>query len=199
MADEESKQEKASKDDGKKNEKQSRNGGKKDLMVFAVMCLGVVILSTGGGMAANLFLGGSQAPPPPEGQPDPEVAGQPAEPLKIAPKAPESIQEDFKYYEFEDLTVNLNVPRVNRYLNCKILMAVRPAEKDEAFGLIEKKQIVLKNWLMSYLGDLSLDDVTGRKNINRIQREICDSLNDQLWPDQKQRIHHVFFDDFFVK
>lgn len=207
MADEETKQNaEASEDKGKTKKdgkkKKAAGGGKKDLMVFVAMCLAVVILSTGGGVAANMFLGGSGATEEPadDGLPDLDDADAgPAGSETPVSKAPEAIQEDFEYFEFEPLTVNLNVPRVNRYLNCKVLLAVSPDDQTDAFGLIEKKKVVLKNWLMAYLGDLTLEDVSGRKNMTRLQREICESLNDQLWPDQRQRIHHVLFDDFFVK
>ena len=205
MADEETKQNAdaaEAKDKGKQDGKKKKDagGGKKDLMVFVGMCLAVVILSTGGGVAANMYLGGDSAPEPPPEDAPPEVADAgPAGSGSPVSKSPEAIQDDFEYFAFDALTVNLNVPRVNRYLNCKVLLAVSPDDQAEAFGLIEKKKVVLKNWLMAYLGDLKLEDVSGRKNITRIQREIRESLNDQLWPDQRQRIHHVLFDDFFVK
>ncbi|NBB95039.1 MAG: hypothetical protein GVY16_04790 [Planctomycetes bacterium] len=121
------------------------------------------------------------------------------EEAELPPADTTSALHDYAYYEFDPLTVNLNVPRQNRYIRATVVLAVREKDRGDAMPLFEKRRVELTNWLMTHLAGLTLDEVTGRKNIVRIQREIRDAVNQQLWPDRRPRVEQVLFKDFAIQ
>lgn len=170
----------------KEKEKSSVDAGGGGLRTWILLGLGVVVVAGGAGAATGWLLNSG-----PE-----EVVG--TGPAGLDVQEGEK-QKEFEYYPFEAVTVNLNVRRGNRYLKIKMFLAVAQGEKDEAFSEIDKKQKELKNWLMGYLRDHTLEEVTGKKNQVRIQREIAQSFNERLWPEGRPRIDHVLFDEFTVQ
>jgi flagellar basal body-associated protein FliL len=57
----------------------------------------------------------------------------------------------------------------------------------------------MNNYLIIYLSNLSLEEVRGEKNINRVLREVQDSLNDRLWPGGKPLISKVSLKEWIVQ
>ena len=115
-----------------------------------------------------------------------------------------SADEEFIYYTFEPdekkvVVVNLNVRRPVRYIRVDLVLAIRPDDFDVAEELLDKKKPELKSWLINYLSGQTLEDVTGPKNQNRIQREILDAFNEKLRPDKKPLIHHILFNQWAVQ
>jgi len=161
----------------------AKSGGR---MTWILLGVGVVVVAGGAGAGASLLL-----------NPGPvEVAGVgPA----AAEKQSDELPKEFEYYPFEAVTVNLNVRRGNRYLKIKMFLAVAQDEKDEIFPKVDERQKELKDWLMGYLRDHTLEEVTGKKNQTRIQREIAQSFNERLWPEGRPHIDHVLFDEFTVQ
>lgn len=89
--------------------------------------------------------------------------------------------EDYKYYEFTPITVNLKEPRLDRYIRATITLAVKKDDWNDGGGKsIEEREPQLRNWLTVYFSEQTLDDVRGKKKLNRIRREIKDAINDQL-------------------
>jgi flagellar basal body-associated protein FliL len=80
-----------------------------------------------------------------------------------------------------------------------MFLAIAQNEKDEVTPLLDEKQKELKDWLMGYLRDHTVEEVTGKKNQVRIQREIAQSFNERLWPTSRPRIDHVLFDEFTMQ
>ena len=69
-----------------------------------------------------------------------------------------------------------------------------PAETaEEVNARMEKASPEVKSRLLTYLADLTPDDVRGERNHNRILREVRDRLNALLWPNAKPRIEAVVF------
>lgn len=186
MADEEKKEE--------SQEKESKaSGGKKSgMLIWVGMCLGVVVVGAGAGMAAGMLFGGGSSQP----QEDPMSVEEEQEPLI---NAPPRMSQDFQYYEFDSLLVNLNVPRQNRYIKVHIVLAIPPDDFADAQAKLDKKRIELQSDLSTYLSGLTLDEVSGRKNRVTIAREIANTINDQLWPSGPQPIAHVLFKDFSIQ
>jgi flagellar basal body-associated protein FliL len=173
----------------KPSDKPKPDAKAKGLIACVLIGVAVVVVSSGAGAAAGLLFRPTDTPPPAAG---------------ILEAPPETVMEekppqDFEYYPFEDVIVNLNVRMGNRYLKVRIFLAVSQADKAEAFPQIDKKKKELKNWVMGYLRDHTLEEVTGKKNQVRIQREIADSFNRIVWPDSRPRIDHILFDEFTVQ
>ena len=70
-------------------------------------------------------------------------------------------------------------------------------------GKIEKlfaeKMPILTNWITIYLASLGLEDIRGDKNLKRMQAQILDALNEQVFPNQKPKIKHVLFKEFAIQ
>lgn len=173
----------AAKEKKEKTPDGAKSGG---LMTWILLGVGVVVVAGGAGAGASLLL-----------NPKPvEVAG--VGPAAVE-KQSDELPKEFEYYPFEAVTVNLNVRRGNRYLKVKMFLAVAQDEKDEVFAQLDERQKELKDWLMGYLRDHTLEEVTGKKNQIRIQREVAQSFNERLWPEGRPRIDHVLFDEFTVQ
>lgn len=170
---------------GKKSD--AADGVKGGVRKLVFLGVGVVVIAAGAGAAMGLLLNSG-----PE-----EIAG--TGPAAEEQGYTDDTEKDFEYYPFEPVTVNLNVRRGNRYLKVKMFLAVAQGEKGEIFPAIDEKQRELKDWLMGYLRDHTLEEVTGKKNQVRIQREIAQSFNEKLWPDGRPHIDHVLFDEFTVQ
>ena len=162
------------------------------LLAWAIIAVLVSALSAGAGVAAGIVSQGRSAPEPQAG---------PEQGLEDAPSQDQGETRigDFAYYEFEPLTVNLDVVRQNRYIKVTVVLAIPKADEAEVVKTVEDKKIELKNWIMTYMAGHTLEQVAGRKNMVRIQREICDTLNDKLWPNHRPRIDHVLFKDYAVQ
>jgi len=152
---------------------------------FGALCVGIVALAAAAGYGTGTLISrGTAATPEP----------QPAEKAQ----ADTGEQTQFQYKDFETITVNLDEPRLARYARATITVAVLPDDFEEVSALIDNKMPVLRDWLTVYLASCTLDDVRGSANLNRIRREILDAFNQQLWPDQKPKIHDVLFKEFTV-
>ena len=174
-------------------EEKSGGGGLNVKLLVRVGLMAVVAAagSLGGYAVGALFHGAA-----------PVDANQPAgaQPVIEAPVAAGDLaNEDFEYFDFERITVNLNEPRLARYIAATITIAYKRADSSAASDMVTKKQKEMRNWLTVYLAGLTLDDVRGPKNLNRIRREIQDSFNEQLWPNKRPLIDHVLFKEFAVQ
>jgi len=166
-------------------------GRLKTLLIFAA---GVLILAAGAGYGVALLM--------PASHPGPAQAEAGATPAPAAepPPAPtaEATKADFIYYDFEPIVVNLDEPRLARYVRATITLAIKPANHETAKAILDKHKPELKNWLTLYFANCTLDNVRGAASLNRVRREILDAFCQQLWPDQKPLIEHVLFKEFGV-
>jgi len=166
-------------------------GRLKTLLIFAA---GVLILAAGAGYGVALLM--------PASHPGPAQAEAGATPAPAAepPPAPtaEATKADFIYYDFEPIVVNLDEPRLARYVRATITLAIKPANHETAKAILDRRKPELKNWLTLYFANCTLDNVRGAASLNRVRREILDAFCQQLWPDQKPLIDHVLFKEFGV-
>jgi flagellar basal body-associated protein FliL len=100
---------------------------------------------------------------------------------------------------FGDVVVNLGEERLTRYLRVKILLVVEEAESREFTELLGKRKAFLKSWLIGYLADQSLKEVSRAAGVNRIRREVRDQFNSMLYADGSEKILDVLFDEFVVQ
>ena len=101
---------------------------------------------------------------------------------------------------FGDVVVNLGgEDRLNRYLRLKVLLVVDGNQEKAINEQLNKQKPHLKNWLIGYLSDLSLQEVGRAAGVNRLRREIRDQFNAMLWPDGQELISEILFDEFVVQ
>lgn len=149
----------------------------------------VVIMAVAGHLASGL---GASAPAQ-------ATAGE-QEPQAAPPSGDwPSPGETYTYYDLETIIVNLSEPRLTRYLRATLTLATRPDDYKAAVDTIKKRMPELRNWLILYLSDCSVEEVRGAKNLNRIQRELQDSLNQRLWPGARPLIVKVGFKEWNVQ
>lgn len=99
----------------------------------------------------------------------------------------------------EPIVVNLAEERLSRYLRVKLMLVVDSNEEKEVEEQLGKKKSFLKNWLLSYLSDQTLQSITGATGQNRIRRELRDQFNAMLFPDGAEKIADILFEEFTVQ
>jgi flagellar FliL protein len=99
----------------------------------------------------------------------------------------------------DPIVVNLAEERLSRYLRVKLMLVVDAGEEQAVSERLQKKKSFLKNWLLSYLSDQTVQGITGASGQNRIRREIRDQFNTMLFPDGAEKISDVLFEEFTVQ
>ena len=124
-----------------------------------------------------------------------------AEETESTPDPDKSTQDNREliHHELESIIINLNEPQVTRYLRVALSLDIAGEDYNTAKVILKKKAHDVKNWLITYLCDLSLEDVRGAKNINRARRAIQDSLNNKLWPGGRPLIVNVSLKEWIVQ
>lgn len=156
---------------------------KKKLILFGVMLVVTIGIGVGGGMmAAKLVHGGSPT-------------------TKEAPtsKPSESSEEQVLSIKLPAIIANLNEPKMQRYIHIVVLLGVAKENHAHVNELVGKRKEEIKNWLVTYLSNLSMEEVRGANNLSRIRREILDLLNEQLFPNAKPQIARILFEEFQVQ
>ena len=127
-------------------------------------------------------------------------ASEPQGPAAAAapPTAPD-VSGEYRYFDMEPITINLDEPRLARYVRAAITLAFDAKNESDVRSQVDKRLPELKNWLAVYLAGRTLDEVRGTQSLNRVRREICDAFNEQIWPQQPPRIHHVLLKEFAVQ
>lgn len=159
----------------------------------SIVWLGVVVGVVGICAAAGFYLG-NMLKTANASQPDNQAAA--AAPTVVTSGDPDA---DFHYLDIEQITVNLDEPRLTRFVRATITLAFDPKNEVEIQTQVKKRMPELKNWLAVYLAGRTLDEVRGAQSLNRVRREICEAFNEQIWPQQPPRIHHVLFKEFAVQ
>jgi flagellar FliL protein len=114
-------------------------------------------------------------------------------------------QEDTIFLPFgepgkdQSVVVNLDEGRMSRYLRIAISLQIAKSQEETFKKLIDEKKIVLRNWLLSKISDLNLDDIRGAAGQNRLRREIREQFNAVLCPDGYDQIYDVLFEEFNVQ
>lgn len=100
---------------------------------------------------------------------------------------------------FGEVMVNLSEGRQNRFLRVKLILVVDESQEKPLTELVTKKKAFMKDWLISHLRDLSLEDASGKVSQNRLRREIRDQFNTLLFPDGSEKIQDVLFEEFVIQ
>lgn len=175
------------KNDQKQVEDEVKTGGKG--LFRLLMLAGVVLVAAGAGFGVAQMMGG----------PKKTLAEEMVEEETATPDGPDT---EYQYVEFEPVTVNLNVPNVNRFIRTTLILAIRDDKKTDiklVKDTIEKHKPQLMNMLTVYLAGKTLDDVRGTDKLNSIRAKIFEKFNDKLWPDRKPLINHVLFKEFKIQ
>ena len=164
-------------------------GGLRGTLLLVITSVMVAALFGGAGFMVARLMGST---------PKQAEAAAPAEHGEQSNAAPAE-HGDFAYIDFEPITVNLNEPRLGRYVRASITLEVRKENEKAVKKLIEGCQARLKNWLNVHVAGRTLDEVRGTKSLNQLAREIQDAFNEQLFPNQRPMIEGVFFKEIVIQ
>ncbi len=161
--------------------------GKNLIILGAMVLVTMAAAGVGGNLARRMMQSRATTQPAAASQPAAEpVAASPAEPATV-------------FINFEPIIVNANEPRLQRYIRAAITLVIRRENELQVNDLLAKRKDEVKNWMITYLSGCSLEEVRGPRNLNRVRREIHDSLNEMLWPNQKPLIDNVLLKEFQVQ
>ena len=157
--------------------KEKKMSGKK---LFVMMLAVVVLIGAGAGVLAG-WTGGSED--------EPSLAEQ--------QKADESA--DLEYIQLESVTTNLRDPRLTRYSTVEVWLGVAVDDVAEVQAKIDENLPELRNWMIVYLSDRTVEEVNGGNVKRRVLRDIKDRFNEMLWPDSKPLIRHAILNRWHVR
>ena len=173
--------------------------------------IAVGVLSAGFGSAVPFLLAGQQTHAA-SGDAEHSTTVEPGEHGKSGNSQSKKVttftmakQEDTIFLPFgepgkdQSVVVNLDEGRMSRYLRIAITLQIPKSQEETFKKLIEAKKIVLRNWLLSKISDLDLDDIRGAAGQNRLRREIREQFNAVLCPDGYDQIYDVLFEEFNVQ
>ncbi len=204
------------------NKDKAGKGKSRSLLPFIIVVV-IVLVAAGAGVGLNrLFAGGSKPPTAEEATLEKEApaekeAAKPAvekgeKSKSEKPAGEKTIGENSKsekitakagetwYYNLDPVVVNLDEPGATRYIRTAFTLEMSPdisAEKGTA--LLEQKKPLIANLLTIYLAGLNIETTRGDKNLKRIQAELCDTFNEQLFPESKPMVKRVLIKEFAVQ
>jgi flagellar basal body-associated protein FliL len=104
------------------------------------------------------------------------------------------------YYELDPVVVNLNEPGVTRYVRTGLTLEMS-STMDEKDGrpFLDQKKPLLKHWVTLFFANQTIEDTRGEKNLMRMETQISDTFNTNLFPGSKPRIKSVLFREFAIQ
>ncbi len=126
-------------------------------------------------------------------------ASESSEKSEQQPVVEDSLSNGMTYVPFGEVTVNLDEGRMNRYLRLKMSLQIEKEDQTKIEELLESKQLILRNWLLSHLSDKTLDEIRGKAGQNMLRREIRNYFNTALFSDGRDRIYDILFEEFNVQ
>jgi flagellar basal body-associated protein FliL len=195
-------------------EKPTKSSRKRLILVTAIAVLAILISAAAGNFVGKLLSAvpaAAQAKTPEEQSGDAEAPAEPEKKEETKAEGGHGGKDGAKeaahmpgkgelgYYDMEPITVNLDEPRLARYVRASIVLAFESQDYAAACKLLDRKKPDLKSWLTIYLAGCTLEDVRGPKSLNRISREVLEAFDDQLWPDGKPKITKVLFKEFTIQ
>lgn len=117
----------------------------------------------------------------------------------VAKEAEQEANTKPAFVTFGEVQVNLAEERMTRFIRVKLILVADVLHEKQVTDAVTKNKAILKNWLISYLSDKSIRDVTGGAGVNRSRREIQDQFNSVLFPDGSEKIRDVLFEEYIVQ
>jgi len=198
MADEEKEESTATEAD---EPKEQATGGSKvpgGLLLWGIVG-SMVVAGLVGGFALAQLLAGTDPPPPPAEEMEP-AAVVPTKSFDELLAADATDGTPWRFKIEQPIIANLDEPGVTRYLRAGITLLVSgEVDQEKGTEFLSEKELLLRDSVHAYFADLSLEDVRGRRNLERIKRQVRDLFNQVLFPESKPYIVEVFFQEFAVQ
>jgi flagellar basal body-associated protein FliL len=220
-------QEKPAEAPAENKDNKEKAGKSKSGSLITMIIVGVIVLvAAGAGIGlSRLFAGSSKSPSAEEAtaqkeapaeketaKPAAEKGEKPKSEKPAAKNSEKSKGESSKsekagakegeawYFNLDPVVANLDEPGATRYIRSAFILEMSPelnAEKGTA--LLDQKKPLIANLLTIYLAGLNIETTRGDKNLKRIQLELCDTFNEQLFPESKPMVKRVLIKEFAVQ
>ena len=182
----------AEKTDEKAAEKTSDGG-----ILAWIIPVVVVLLCAGAGFGLGRLLAGPSTAP---GEAEPSEQGRPAVTNELKANVSGADAQKSWYYDLKPVVANLDEPGVTRYVRATLTLEISgEMDQKKCLAFLESKSPLLTNWLTIYLASLSVEDIRGDKNLKRIQSQVLDAFNENLFPGASGQIRKVLFKEFAIQ
>ena len=195
MAEEEKSKEKNEMKEKKEKAPKPEARGQSGLMVWLILAAVIVAGSTGG-FALSQLMGGT----------DPVCPAAETKSSKTTEKFDDFLAEKgtdqlpWPYDKMEAVVANLDEPGVTRYVRVTVTLEMSPEmSREKGEGYLEERKMILRDWLTTYFAGLSLEDVRGSRNLEKIKRQVQDQFNEILFPNGSPYVRRVLFKEFAVQ
>ena len=191
------------------NNKEKAGKGKSRSLLPMIIVGVIVLVAAGAGIGLSLlFAGGSKSPATEEATPAKETPaeketakpGEKSKPEKSKSEKTGIKEGEVWYYNLDPVVANLDEPGSTRYIRTAFILEMSPdLSVEKGTTLLEQKKPLITNLLTIYLAGLNIETTRGDKNLKRIQSELCDTFNEQLFPDSKLMVKRVLIKEFAVQ
>lgn len=176
-----------------KTDKKTSGGGILPWIILVV----VVLFCAGAGFGLGRLLAGPSTAPS-EAEPSEQGGAAVTDELKADVSAADA--QNSWYYDLKPVVANLDEPGVTRYVRAALTLEMsNEMDQKKGFAFLESKSPLLTNWLTIYLASLSIEDIRGDKNLKRIQSQVLDAFNENLFPGASGQIRKVLFKEFAIQ
>jgi len=185
------------------NKDKAEKGKSRSLLPFIIVGV-IVMVAAGAGIGlSRLFAEGSKSPtteeaPSVKEAPVEKEAAKPEE--KSKPEKTRIKEGDIWYYSLDPVVANLDEPGATRYIRTTFILEMSSdISIEKGSALLDQKKPLIANLLTIYLSGLNIETTRGDKNLKRIQSELCDTFNEQLFPESKPMIKRILVKEFAVQ
>ena len=156
----------------------------------------VAVLSAGIGLALGRLFAASRAPEPVEARPE----APPFLVQTLEDGSPATDVEKNWYYDLEPVTVNLNEPSFRHHVRASVTLEIGSGlEPSKGRAFLEHKKTLMVDRLTICLAGLSREDIRGEGRIEKVQVQIRDAFNEELFGGSEPHIRQVLLKHLAVQ
>ena len=199
--------------ENKDNKDKAEKGKSRSLLPFIIIGV-IVLVAAGAGLGLSRLFAGSSKPASVEqaeqGKDSPAEKGEKSKSEKPAGEiskgeSSKSEKNTVKagepwYYNLDPVVANLDEPGATRYIRTAFILEISSdISVEKGTALLDQKKPLIANLLTIYLAGLNVETTRGDKNLKRIQSELCDTFNEQLFPESKPMVKRILIKEFAVQ
>lgn len=102
------------------------------------------------------------------------------------------------FVTFDRVVMNLNDPKLIKYLTLEIVLVVEPNKRQEMAVLLERHKPRLKHRLTSVVADRKVEDVMGADGIEKLRTDIAEEFNLVIAGKKAGPVSEVLFDEWHI-
>ena len=182
--------------DAGREKKASASNGSGFSMITWILLAGVVLVGSVGGFALSQLIGG----PAGAAEGEQKEVKREKHPLDKVIDSKSAAPTWLYTLPGEPIVANLDEPGVTRYVRVGIAFEMKgELSQEKGSAYLVEKELKIRDQLNTYFANLSLEEVRGERNHNRIKMEVRDQLNKMLFPEDKPIINKILFTQIAIQ